>query len=84
VLYLYKYRYKGHKKVKVSVTNEEDRNEDEDEISLYFRGRFLCAMDAMWRTLGYQTYPAPEPNVQTVKVKMPNVVRQILFRKKIV
>ena len=82
VLYLYKYLYKGHKKVKVSVTNEKDRNEDEDEISLYLRGRFLCAMDAMWRTLGYQTYPAPEPNVQTVKVKMPNVVRQILLEKK--
>jgi len=82
VLYLYKYLYKGHKKIKVSISNDEDRYENEDEISLYLRGRFLCAMDAMWRTLGYHTYPAPEPHVQTVKVKMPNVVRQILLEEK--
>ena len=58
VLYLYKYLYKGHKKVKVSVSNDKDCNENEDEISLYLRDRFLCAIDAMWRTLGYHTYPA--------------------------
>ena len=25
---------------------------DKDEITLYLRGRYLCSMDAMWRTLG--------------------------------
>jgi len=29
----------------------EDVN-DKDEIKLYIRGRYLCSMDAMWRTLG--------------------------------
>ena len=30
----------------------------------------------------YHTYPAPEPHVQTVKVKMPNVLRQIHLERK--
>lgn len=31
-----------------------DRNEvqEKDEIKLYIKGRYLCSMDAMWRTLG--------------------------------
>ena len=81
VLYLYKYLYKGAKKVKLRLTNAEDVS-DNDEITLYLRGRFLCAMDAMWRTLGYQTYPASNPSVQTISVKMPEMVQFLLHDKK--
>jgi len=42
--------YKGAKKAKLKLTNANDVN-DKDEISLYIRGRYLCSMDAMWRTL---------------------------------
>jgi hypothetical protein len=52
------------------LTNAEDIHEN-DEINLYLRGRYLCSMDAMWRCLGYQTYPSPTPSVTTVHVKMP-------------
>lgn len=31
-------------------------------------------MDAMWRTLAYQTYPAPSPKVKIIKIKMPHQV----------
>jgi hypothetical protein len=81
VLYLYKYLYKGAKKVKLRLTNAEEVS-DNDEITLYLRGRFLCAMDAMWRTLGYQTYPSSSPAVQTITVKMPAMVQFLLFEKK--
>lgn len=83
VLYLYKYLYKGSKKVKVSLSeNENHPDENREDIRLYLRGRFLCAMDAMWRILGYHTYPAPDPRVQVIKVKMPNVVCQLLLETK--
>ena len=81
VLYLYKYLYKGAKKVKVNVTSVND-DDVRDEISLYLRGRFLCAMDAMWCVLGYQTYPAPYPPVHPIKTKMPSVVRELLLENK--
>lgn len=77
VLYLYKYLYKGAKQVKVNVTSSEE-SEHVDEIKIYLRGRFLCAMDAMWRTLGYQTYPRSSPSVQTIKVKMQGMVQSLL------
>jgi hypothetical protein len=48
---------------------------ENDEIKLYVRGRFLCSMDAVWRTLGYHTYPATEPGVITVKCKLPEQVK---------
>ena len=35
----------------MKLTNCEDVS-DKDEITLYLRGRYLCSMDAMWRTLG--------------------------------
>jgi len=35
----------------LKLTNADDVN-DKDEITLYLRGRYLCSMDAMWRTLG--------------------------------
>ena len=40
---------------------------------MYVRGRYLCSMDAMWRALKYQTYPSPNPTVNTIRVKMPDV-----------
>ena len=48
---MYKYLYKGAKKAKLKLTNADDVN-DKDEITLYLRGRYLCSMDAMWRTFG--------------------------------
>ena len=69
-LYLYKYLYKGAKKIRMQLTNADDVD-DKDEINLYLRGRYLCSMDAMWRTLGYQTYPAPSPAVRCIDVKLP-------------
>jgi len=35
----------------LKLTNADDVY-DKDEITLYTRGRYLCSMDAMWRTLG--------------------------------
>ena len=29
-------------------------------------------MDCMWRCFGYQTYPAPNPSVLLIKVKLPS------------
>lgn len=48
VLYLYKYLFKGSKKTSMSLRNDAPQ-ESADEIALYLKGRFLCAMDAMWR-----------------------------------
>jgi hypothetical protein len=49
-----------------------------DEIKLYLDARYLCAMDAMWRILGYHTYPSPTPSVQTIKIKTESQVKQLL------
>ena len=35
----------------MKLTNADDVS-NKDEITLYLRGRYLCSMDAMWRTLG--------------------------------
>jgi len=35
----------------LKLTNADDVN-DKDKITLYLRGRYLCSMDAVWRTLG--------------------------------
>ena len=79
VLYLYKYLYKGPKKVKVTIDNDFD-DKSKDEIGLYLSGRFLCSMDAMWRVLGYQTYPASIPPVQTIQVNLIKSYLKRLFR----
>jgi hypothetical protein len=70
----------GQKKVHVHVASAagEPQRQCRDEIKLYLDGRYLCAMDAMWRILGYQTYPSCEPTVQTVKIKTPDQVRTLL------
>jgi hypothetical protein len=46
-----------------------DDIDERDEINLY-----LCSMDAMWRCLGFDTYPSPTPSVTTINVKMPSDV----------
>ena len=68
VIYLYKYLFKGNKKVQMYLDNINDVNED-DEIKLYLRGRMLSSMEACWRAMGYQTYPASTPKVITIKMK---------------
>ena len=72
-LYLYSYLYKGCKKDYVIAAKEkDDEDEDESEEMIYLNGRFLCAMDAMSRALGFHTYPKPEPTVVCVSVKTKN------------
>jgi len=74
---LLQYLFKGAKKVKMMLTDCDDVHNN-DEIKLYLRGRYLCSMDAMWRTLGYQTYPSPTPTVCVIKVKLEKDVNKIL------
>ena len=66
------YLYKGSKKAKIKISNIDDVD-PKDEILLYVRGRYLCSMDAMWRALKYQTYPSPNPTVNLIKAKLPQV-----------
>ena len=82
VLYLYKYLFKGPSKITVALTetgNDPLRRpilelHKQDEVNRYLRGRRLCSMDAMWRLLGFQTYPASDPAVIGVKIRMPSFV----------
>ena len=60
VLYLYSYLFKGNKKIKFELNNTANIHEN-DEINLHLRGRMVCSMDAFWRFMGYQTYPASDP-----------------------
>ena len=60
VLYLYSYLFKGNKKVRFELQNTADVD-DNDEITLYLRGRMICGMEAMWKFMGYPTYPASDP-----------------------
>ena len=39
-------------------------------------------MDAIWRTLGYQTYPSPDPAVFVIKAKLPSDVEELLVKNK--
>ena len=75
VLYLYKYLFKGNKKEKariqaLKVTEEEQK----DEILMYLKGRFICAMDSMWRFFHFQTYPSAQPSIIKINVKLPDHV----------
>jgi len=38
----------------------------------------MCAMDAMWRTYGFQTYPASIPAVYIVKITLENRAQKFL------
>ena len=75
VLYLYDYLYKGSKKVQVNfnLTIPNGLN-PKDEQGHYIRGRKLNSMECMWRGLGYQTYPATNPKVFTLKVQLQDYV----------
>lgn len=77
VLYLYKYLFKGNKKVTIYLNNVEDLHKD-DEISHYIRGRMLCSMEAAYKILGYQMYPASVPTVIRIKVKTQQEMTSIL------
>jgi hypothetical protein len=61
MMYLYKYIFKGAKKVKATII---DKSIFQDERTFYIRGRKLCSNDAVWRFLGYQTYPKSRPGVK--------------------
>ena len=77
VFYLYKYLYKGNRKVQLALKNTADLH-DSDEINIFLRGRMLTSMDAVWRTFGYQTYPAPDPAIRLIKVILPKEMETIL------
>ena len=51
-----------------------------DEIGKFNKGRRICAADAMWRLLRFQTYPAPYPAIKIIKSRMPEFVES--FTKK--
>ena len=82
-LYLYSYLFKGCKKDYVIATKEKEENEEESEESIYLNGRFLCAMDAMGRALGFQTYPKQEPSTVSVSIKTKQQVEFYLFEGKL-
>lgn len=67
IIYLYKYLFKGSKKERFRLKNADDVADD-DEIAQYLRARVMTSSDCMWRLLGYQTYPASNPQVMIVKL----------------
>ena len=79
VIYLYKYLFKGRKKVAATFRK---KDKPRDEIEAYVKGRYMCAMDAMWRTYGYQTYPASIPAVNQVKIVLEDVCQDFLSKQK--
>ena len=58
----------------MELTNIADIHPD-DEIYIHIRGRYMCSMDAMWRTYGFQTYPSSSPLVVSVQVKTKDQVQ---------
>jgi hypothetical protein len=82
VFYLFSYICKGNKKVELQLNNTSDIDEH-DEINLFLRGRMLTSMDAVWRIFGYKTYPATEPYVRLIKVKLPKDLQFMLSEGKL-
>jgi len=80
LLYLYKYCFKGNRKVSMELNNIDDV-EKGDEINLHIRGRFLPAMDAMWRILRYPNYPPLIPSVLCVKVSLPAAIEFLVTKR---
>jgi len=72
----------GNRKSKFELKNT-DNVDKHDEIELYLRGRMLCSMDCMWRILGFQNYPAPQPTVTLIKAKLPEDIKLILEDQKV-
>jgi hypothetical protein len=86
VLYLFKYLFKGVKKQSITITNNEqqhDEQKEDNEVELYLKARVLCSMDAVWRTLGFHTYPKSYPSVQTISVKLPSDVEFLLAKRQL-
>ena len=78
ILYMFKYLYKGVKKQSINIEVDET---PQNEISLYLKGRVLCSMDAMWRILGFHTYPKSNPTVKSIKVKLPEQTSYLKSKK---
>jgi hypothetical protein len=57
--------------------------DEADEIKLLQRGRMLCAMQAWWTIWGYQNYPATSPSARLIKAKLPAMVRDLAYDKKV-
>ena len=99
ILYLYKYLFKGAKKVTVTFGHTDGGPPPPlitaaarhpvlalhamDEIGRYIRGRRLCSMDAMWRLMGFHTYPASDPPVTGIKVRSPNFMLDYTDKRKL-
>jgi len=66
----------GNKKIQLDLHNTDDVHE-KDEIKLYIRGRMMSSMEACWRILNYQTYPASTPAVSTIKLKTADQLAKI-------
>ena len=71
--------YKGAKKESIEITAAKEVDAG-DEIKIFVKGRVLCAMDAMWRVLGFHTYPAPSPPVTTIKVQTPTQTKELIAK----
>ena len=50
---------------------------------MFVRGKVLCSMDAVWRLLGYNTYPRTIPGIRTIKIKTEEEVDLLLRDSKI-
>ena len=53
---------------------------ERDEIDEFIRGRVITSMEAMWRILGYPTYPSCFPTVHSTKIK--NDFQMVEMKKK--
>jgi hypothetical protein len=84
-LYLYGYLFKGTKKDKgIGTQIEDDIGDDRiNENEIYLNGRFLCAMDAMGRVLGYCNYPKQTPSTICVAVKQRCDVTFFKYKRKL-
>ena len=80
VIYLYKYLFKGRKKVTAVVKGKKDKQKD--EIKAYVQGRYMCAMDAMWRCYGYHTYPSSIPAVNLIKIVLEDTANEFISKNK--
>jgi len=76
IIYLYKYLFKGNRKMTLILNNLEGVH-PEDQILNYMRGRMITSMEAAWRVLGYDIYPALYPSVHTIKLKTPLQMREM-------
>lgn len=76
IIYLYKYLFKGNRKLTLMLNNLENVH-PEDQILNYMRGRMITSMEAAWRVLGYDIYPALYPSVHTIKLKTPEQMHEM-------